>query len=174
MERYVIELAGETHEVELSGDGAELVATVDGRSYALEALPVGRDAVHLTHGTRSRFAHVARENGNIHVQIRDANLIPAVHSEREWHFRSLGGAGGAAAGAGALDAPMPGKILEVRVAEGDAVEAGQPLVVLEAMKMENELRAAIDGVIERVSVKAGDAVEKGATLVVIGPGEEAA
>jgi len=172
MERYVIELAGETHEVELSGDGPELVATVDGRSYALEALPVGRDAVHLTHGTRSRFAHVARENGNIHVQIRDANLIPAVHSEREWHFRSLGGAGGAAAGAGALDAPMPGKILEVRVAEGDAVEAGQPLVVLEAMKMENELAAEAAGVVSEFFVEVGQAVEGGDPLFEVKPPED--
>ena len=60
---------------------------------------------------------------------------------------------------------MPGKVLEVKVAAGDEVAAGDALLVLEAMKMENVLRAPRDGKIERVYAPVGEAVEKGAVLV---------
>ena len=77
-------------------------------------------------------------------------------------------AAGAARGGGSADplrAPMPGRIVRVLVAEGQAVEAGQGLVVMEAMKMENELKATGAGTVAAVRVEPGDRVEKGATLV---------
>ena len=64
---------------------------------------------------------------------------------------------------------MPGVVKEVRVAPGDAVEPHQPLLVLEAMKMENEIRSDRHGVVREVLVRPGQAVEKGARLVVFGP-----
>jgi biotin carboxyl carrier protein len=68
---------------------------------------------------------------------------------------------------------MPGKVVKVLVAEGDSVDAGKPLVVVEAMKMENELVAEAPGVVKKVYVQPGDAVEGGAKLISIGPVEEA-
>ncbi len=68
---------------------------------------------------------------------------------------------------GTVVAPMPGLVVRIEVAVGQRVEAGAGLVVVEAMKMENELRAARAGVIETVHVTAGQAVEKGAPLVTI-------
>ena len=62
-------------------------------------------------------------------------------------------------------APMPGKVLQVLVKEGDAVEEGQPLLVLEAMKMENVIKAAVNGKVSVVKAAQGQAVEKGALLV---------
>src|SRR5687767_15349352 len=64
-----------------------------------------------------------------------------------------------------LAAPMPGMIVRLNVKEGDQVRVGQGLVVMEAMKMENELRAASDGVVKRVVASPGTAVEKGALLL---------
>jgi pyruvate carboxylase subunit B len=64
---------------------------------------------------------------------------------------------------------MPGLVVRVKVAEGQRVEAGAGLIVVEAMKMENELRAAAAGVVRRIHVSAGDAVEKGARLLEIEP-----
>ena len=83
------------------------------------------------------------------------------------HRRSLALAAATAGpvGPAPLVAPMPGLIVRVHVAPGDRVEAGQAVVVMEAMKMENELRAAGAGVVRTVEVRAGTAVEKGALLV---------
>lgn len=73
-----------------------------------------------------------------------------------------GGIGGADA---SLRSGMPGKIVKVLVAEGDEVKAGTPLLVMEAMKMENEMKAPADVKITKLHVKPGDAVESGATLI---------
>lgn len=76
-----------------------------------------------------------------------------------------GAAGGAASGSATLTAPIPGKVVAVRVAVGEQVTAGQPLVVLEAMKMENELAAEREGEVRAVLVQPGQTVEAGAPLV---------
>jgi propionyl-CoA carboxylase alpha chain len=74
---------------------------------------------------------------------------------------------GAEETSGGLRAPMPGKVLEVRVAQGDAVRAGETLVVLEAMKMEHPMTAPEDGVVSEVLVAVGDQVENGALLLMV-------
>lgn len=74
----------------------------------------------------------------------------------------------AAAGSVAVNAPMPGTILDVKVAPGAAVKAGDVLVILEAMKMENEIMASCNGTVTSVSVTKGAAVESGALLCTIG------
>ena len=67
-----------------------------------------------------------------------------------------------------LTAPMPGKIVKVLVGLGESVEAGRGILVMEAMKMENELKAARAGTVQEIRVKEGQAVETGALLLVIG------
>lgn len=68
---------------------------------------------------------------------------------------------------GAVEAPMPGKILKVLVAEGDTVKAGQLVVILEAMKMENEIFATADGTVQKIVCKTGASVSTGDALLVI-------
>jgi pyruvate carboxylase subunit B len=85
--------------------------------------------------------------------------------ERTRAIRDLSAASGAAAGPAPIVAPMPGLVVRVNVAVGDAVQAGQGVVVMEAMKMENELRAAAGGTVRAVHAAAGTAVNKGAVLV---------
>jgi len=70
-------------------------------------------------------------------------------------------------GDGTIAAPMPGKVIDVKVRAGDKIAKGEAAVIIEAMKMQNELMAAIDGVVKELHVKAGDTVEAGAKLVVI-------
>ncbi|MEP7346026.1 MAG: biotin/lipoyl-containing protein, partial [Gemmatimonadaceae bacterium] len=71
-------------------------------------------------------------------------------------------------GPAAVVAPMPGLVVRIYVAEGERVVAGQGVVVIEAMKMENELRAAADGVVKSIHAVQGNAVEKGTVLVEFG------
>lgn len=85
--------------------------------------------------------------------------------ERTRAFRDLSAASAGPSGPAPILAPMPGLIVRVNVKTGDKVEAGQGIVVMEAMKMENELRATSAGLVKSVEVSAGTAVEKGAVLV---------
>ena len=84
---------------------------------------------------------------------------------RRWARKEEGAR--AAAGPQRIGAPMPGKIVRVLVRRGDLVVARQPLVVVEAMKMENELRAARDGTVSEIHVAEGQSVDAGALLVVV-------
>lgn len=72
------------------------------------------------------------------------------------------------AGAGTINSPMPGTVIEIRVKDGESVKADQIVAILEAMKMENEVRAVADGVIESVAVKVADQISAGQTMFVLG------
>ncbi|HMA20260.1 MAG TPA: acetyl-CoA carboxylase biotin carboxyl carrier protein subunit, partial [Gemmatimonadaceae bacterium] len=85
--------------------------------------------------------------------------------ERTRAIRDITAASSKATGPAPVVAPMPGLIVRVTVAPGDAVQAGQGLVVMEAMKMENELRASAAGTVKAVHASPGKAVEKGTILV---------
>jgi biotin carboxyl carrier protein len=80
----------------------------------------------------------------------------------------------AAGGAAALRAPMPGLIVEIKAAVGDRLAAGQPLVVMEAMKMQNELASPGEGVVEQLHVSPGQTVESGQILITLAPAGEGA
>lgn len=73
----------------------------------------------------------------------------------------------APAGATTVEAPMPGKILNIKVSEGQAVKFGEIVVIMEAMKMETEIVAPADGTVSKILVKAGDSVDTGAALVAL-------
>lgn len=90
-----------------------------------------------------------------------------VHGLREQLMERMGLEEAGTAGAKELRAPMPGKVLEVLVQEGEDVREGDPMLVLEAMKMENVLRAGADGAIGSILVAPGEAVEKGAVLIAL-------
>jgi pyruvate carboxylase subunit B len=89
--------------------------------------------------------------------------------ERTLAIRALSGRKAGGASGGVVRAPMPGLVVRVEVLEGQQVAAGAPLVVVEAMKMENELRAQRSGRVVKVHVRAGTAVEKGTALVTLEP-----
>jgi len=87
--------------------------------------------------------------------------------ERTRSIRDLSAANAAPTGPAPVLAPMPGLIVRVNVSAGDVVEAGQGIIVMEAMKMENELRATSSGTVKSVEVAPGTAVEKGMLLVAL-------
>jgi propionyl-CoA carboxylase alpha chain len=118
---------------------------------------------------RRATSRVTRSGDELHVQTRGGTahfrVVPRFHVP------------GAEGPVGGLSAPMPGTVLHVRAGAGEAVTAGQVLVVLEAMKMEHHIRAPLDGVVTEVRVAQGQHVDNGALLLVIEPaagGEEEA
>ncbi len=110
----------------------------------------------VAHRTGRRRWHIGLWKGDFDLEV----LSPAEAVEVQGTARGAGEA--------VLAAPIPGKVVAVKVAEGEQVQPGQPLVVLEAMKMENELAAEREGVVRVVHVAPGDTVEQGAPLVELG------
>ena len=162
--KYLVEIEGQTVEVELDGDrvrveGTDAVAhlsDVPGTPVALLAIGERiRPVVVTRSGSRGRYT-LSLDGRRYQVEALD---------ERTRAIRQLSAATAVPSGPAPLIAPMPGLIVRVNVEPGMEVQPGQGLVVMEAMKMENELRATSAGVVKAVRVTPGTAVERGATLV---------
>ena len=167
--KYFVTLDGERMEIEiLERDGRTWVVR-DGAEIPLDLVPVGpTGAYSLLLGTESRRIVVAGPNDDLLLTIASEVWKASVVDEREELLKSILGDKGAGAHGGTVKAVMPGIVRDVRVAKGDSVKKGQALLILEAMKMQNEIRAAADGTIADVHVTAGTAVAKGDPLVTIG------
>jgi len=151
------------YEVEIvSRDGRTLRARVDGREVSATIEELGDASAILSIGERRFRLLGARRKDAILVAVgpRTFDFVPAESGAR----RARGGLA-----ASEVTAPMPGKVLKVLVKDGDRVSAGQPLVVIEAMKMETALAAESDAMIKRVRVAPGDNIDHGAVLVELSP-----
>jgi acetyl/propionyl-CoA carboxylase alpha subunit len=164
--KYIVEIAGEKdrHEVDLDSGSA----TLDGATATASLAEVAGTPVKLVTIGGVQHRVVARREGSkgsYVLWIDGWRFEVEALDERQRAIRDLGVASAAAAGPAPVVAPMPGLIVRVHVAVGDQVQAGQPVAVMEAMKMENELRATAAGTVHKVLVEAGRVVEKGAVLV---------
>jgi pyruvate carboxylase subunit B len=161
--KYIVTVLGRELEVDVDGEQV----SVAGRTYTatLRRSP-GTPMCHLLLGGRSvALAVESAGHGRWTVTRRGERCEVEVLDERTRHIRSLTGSGDRVRGPAALKAPMPGLVVRVQVEPGQAVAAGAGVIVLEAMKMENELRAAVPGKVRSVRVRPGEAVEKGQVLV---------
>jgi 3-methylcrotonyl-CoA carboxylase alpha subunit len=133
-----------------------------------------RVAATLFHKGESRTVDVIGERDAAHATgfVEDARTVVFADGQSFEFALESRGSGAAAAGSGAILAPMPGKVIAVDVAEGDRVTAGQRLMVLEAMKMEHALTAPFDGTVIELSAATGGQVQVEAVLAVVAPAEE--
>jgi acetyl/propionyl-CoA carboxylase alpha subunit len=150
------------HEFKVNGEMVEVTVARDGQDWLLgeyqaSVLADGRIMVHTPDG-RSRIAHSAKV-GDVWWVHLDGHTFCIEKTE-------AGSADGDSEGS--MTAPMPGKILEVKVADGQTVEAGELLLVMEAMKMEHRIVAPTDGVVTKVNFSMGDQVQQGDVLVEMG------
>ncbi|HET7449999.1 MAG TPA: biotin/lipoyl-containing protein [Gaiellaceae bacterium] len=162
--KYVVEVNGERVEVDLDVGTAE----VAGERQAAALADVDGTPVRLvTVGTEVHRVVARRhaERGRYTLSIDGYRYEVEALDERARAIRDLSAAKAGPAGPAPLVAPMPGLVVRVAVEVGDTVQAGQALVVMEAMKMENELRSAAAGTVKAVRAVPGTAVEKGAILV---------
>jgi biotin carboxyl carrier protein len=165
--RYIVTVAGKCFDVELGAEGA----SVDGKPVdvtllhtdgtPVRGLILGAEAYRVIGERAAR----GRWKVGLHGRSHDVEVV----DERTMAIRELAGAGAGPTGPRPVVAPMPGMVVKVEVAEGDLVREGQGIVIVEAMKMENELRATGSGRVTRVHVRRGDAVAKDQVLVVIEP-----
>ena len=162
--KYIVDINGERLEVELEGGTARIGET----PYAVHLSDVEGTPVHLVSidGEVHRVvAHRPGERGRYTLRLDGWRIEALALDERARAIRDLTARQSATAGPLPVRAPMPGMIVKVHVQPGDIVSPGQGVIAMEAMKMENELRATTAGTVKAVLVQAGQAVEKGAVLV---------
>lgn len=152
-----------------------LKVTLDDSSISVNGLPLNWDLIRVSDG----FFHILLENKSYSAEVvRVENLTKSVILNINGRLYSvqlkdkfdllldeLGMNSGTAGKVNNIKAPMPGLIIDLRVKEGELVKMGDPLLVLEAMKMENILKAPGDGIVKSIKVKRGDSVEKNQVMI---------
>jgi len=166
--KYLVDVNGERVTVELAGDHVRVGGTLmDISLLAIEGTPV-----HLVRVGDRIHRVVARRGvtrGTWQLDLDGARLSAEALDERMRAIRDLSAAKAAASGPAPIVAPMPGLVVRVAVTVGDQVHAGQGVCAIEAMKMENELRAPAAGVVTAIRAVPGQAVDKGTVLIELGP-----
>jgi biotin carboxyl carrier protein len=165
--KIVLRAGEEDHLAEISGEGDRLTILLDGKPRTVDVLQGDQGSLSLLIDGRAYACDFeTRKGGQVRVHIRESVFELEVLDERRAR-RQLVSGGLGASGPQVILAPMPGKIVRLLAKVGQAVKAGEGLIVIEAMKMENELRSPKAGRVKDVSVTPGTSVEAGRVLVVI-------
>ena len=164
---FVITSGSRTHRVTVTQESGRYRVILDDQVWDVDGRLTAQGIFSLLVDGVSHVADVEDRAGVCVVDVGGETYSIEVEEQTRYIIRTRGGAAGGA-GAQTLKAPLPGKITHVAVQAGDAVTAGQSLVVIEAMKMENELKATAAGTVREVRVVNGQAVNAGDVLVVIG------
>ncbi|HLJ87969.1 MAG TPA: biotin/lipoyl-containing protein [Candidatus Angelobacter sp.] len=162
---YEVTVAERTYKVELSREDASWQCKLDGKPFPAEIV-LRSDGVYsiLIEGKSYEATQEHTPLGN-NIVVGRHRFTPTVRDPRS--FRSLRRADSAAQGSKKITAPMPGKVVRILVAAGAQVEAGQGVLVVEAMKMQNELKSPKNGTITKLNVAEGSPVEAGQVLAEI-------
>ena len=168
--KFEVQLDGQagktTRIVELERDDAGWRVTLDGRPVAADAVEVAPNTLSILLAGQSYEICVAPSgDGKLRLQTGGLEFTAEVIDPRAWSGRRHGSV--EAEGRQQITAPMPGKVVRLLVKTGDRVEAGQGLLVVEAMKMQNEIRSPKSGTVERVFVQEGQPVSAGEVLAVV-------
>lgn len=167
---YTYEYNGEELTLSLDKTGEGWRVKYDDTEFDVSAEKMGGGRFSMIAGDTPYRIYFAETNGELHIFIAGNKFV-----FREPGSDSVGAGGGGAAvvdGILSICAPMPGEVVKIPVAEGDAVLAGQVVAIVEAMKMENELTTSVDGVVKAVHSEAGKQVDNGELLVEIETEEE--
>jgi biotin carboxyl carrier protein len=159
---YEVALNGQVHRLELKRTENGWGCTLDGKDISVDVVQISADAISLLLNGKSY--EIRRDEGSkIFVENRPYEVI--VTDPRSWRGRR--GRANADSGARKLTASMPGKVVRLLAAEGDEVQAGQGIVVIEAMKMQNEIRSPKQGRVQKLLVKEGTNVNAGEVLALV-------
>jgi biotin carboxyl carrier protein len=168
--RYEVQLASpseeKNHVIELERDASGWRVTLDGRPVAVDAVEIAPNTISiLLDGQSFEISVTPSPEGKLKLQTGTREFTAEIIDPRAWSGRRH--ASVEAQGRQQIVAPMPGKVVRLLVKVGDHVEAGQGLLVVEAMKMQNEIRSPKSGTVERVLAREGQPVNAGEVLCVV-------
>lgn len=164
---YDIVISEKTYRVELERKGTRWSGKIDGKAFEVDAVPTARDILSIVEDS-GRAYEVKREralNGELHMLVGSSRYACEVNDPRS--LRTRRAAGASTEGPQKITAPMPGKVVRVIVPQGELVEAGKGVIVVEAMKMQNELKSPKAGKVQKMLVQEGATVNAGDTLAII-------
>ena len=164
---FIAKLGEQTYTVEIEEIRKSLYrVSIDGNEFLVDGKKTGRTNYSLIVDNRSFEIEVDNADDEYRVLVDGRSYHVNLVDERRMRVGNAQ-SGAELQGRQKISVPMPGKVIEVLVSEGDAIEKGQGLVIVEAMKMENEVRSPSAGEVREIKVKPGDAVEAGAVLLII-------
>ncbi len=165
-----VELDGKLRTIEIGPDATRanghVLCMIDGRALEVDATEVAPGIYSILIGASSFEVRVEPGPAALRITVAGREYAARVRDPRQWCRNR--GAAIEAEGSQRVIAPMPGKVVRVLVKVGDAIEAGNGILVVEAMKMQNEVRSPKSGKIERLLVSEGQAVSAGEVLAVVG------
>lgn len=170
--KYFVTVNGALREVEVVERLGQLEILLDGKAYDLSYTEVDDlGQVIVMHGGRSYGLSMEGDENAVTVTLAGHRYDVALEDERERAAHAAERASGKTGGV--LHAIMPGVVVEILASKGQTVAKGAPLLILSAMKMQNEIGAPADGVVQEIHVGAGQAVSAGAKLVTLTPAAQA-
>jgi len=167
--RYFVSIDGKEREVT---GFSESVMVIDGNEVRFDLRRVSEHVYSVMIDGRSVTVVIGDDLDGQRASVNGKQVHIVVESLRARLIRELDKSGGAGKGSLEIRAPMPALVGSVLVAPGDTVQKGQGLIILEAMKMENEIKAHSGGIVKEISVEKGSAVEKNELLITFEPPEE--
>lgn len=162
--KYVTLVNGERYEIEIDSEG---LIRVNGQTHDVDFLNLGGSLYSIITENKSLEAVIDDDEDKIAVMMDGRLFETQVLDERAMLL--IQRRGGLSSGSGEVHAPMPGLIVLVTAEIGQTVAQGDTLVILESMKMQNELKSPIDGLVTAIHAEAGQAVDKNSLLVEIAP-----
>ena len=160
--KLTAELEDENHEIELTRTAEKISAKIDGREYELEASEVEPDVYLLKHENRIYQVYVA-PNGIVNLGNRQFEI--KISDPK--NLRGSGSPASGASGSSEIKTAMPGKIVRVLIEQGAEIKKGEGVMIVEAMKMQNEMKSPKDGIVREIRVEEGATVNAGEILAII-------
>ncbi len=162
---YEIRIDGKPHKLELEHEGHHWSCRLDGEEIKADAVMPRRDVISIIIG--GTHYEVKREHTatDVHYWVKNSRFAVEVRDPRSLRSRKAAAAGGE--GPQKLVAPMPGKVVRIILPAGSEVDAGQGVLVVEAMKMQNELKSSKKGTVKQVMVAEGASVTAGEVLAIV-------
>jgi biotin carboxyl carrier protein len=160
--RFQVSINGKSRELELSSAQDTWECRVDGRVVNIDVRVIAPGVLSII---RDGDSYVVRQGTNGTVGVGEHSFDVSIADPRSWRSRRMTAAG--TAGPQKLTASMPGKVVRILATQGAHVKAGQGIAVIEAMKMQNELRSPRDGKISSILVEEGKAVNAGEVVAVV-------